>query len=223
MFCGKCGTQVNDGVKFCPGCGAALGNPEASEAVQPTPQPVVQPTPQQVYIPETQAPKEGKISNKKLRIAIIAVILLGAIVGAYFLFFGSNGPTDVLDKLFEAHEEHDVDIMIDEVYADITLDSYIDAYSIVEDAMDDAIYSWGCGEDITITYKIEDEERVTGEDLAELKEDIYDWYDVSNPGRYDITDAYEYEIIYTVKGSERTVEYETDITMIKENGEWHML
>ena len=23
-FCGKCGTQINDGVRFCPGCGAAL-------------------------------------------------------------------------------------------------------------------------------------------------------------------------------------------------------
>lgn len=24
-FCAKCGTQVNDGVKFCPGCGAPMG------------------------------------------------------------------------------------------------------------------------------------------------------------------------------------------------------
>ena len=24
-FCGKCGTQVNDGVKFCPSCGAPVG------------------------------------------------------------------------------------------------------------------------------------------------------------------------------------------------------
>ncbi len=27
-FCGKCGTQVNDGVKFCPGCGAPVGAQE---------------------------------------------------------------------------------------------------------------------------------------------------------------------------------------------------
>lgn len=26
-FCGKCGTQVNDGVKFCPGCGAPMEAP----------------------------------------------------------------------------------------------------------------------------------------------------------------------------------------------------
>lgn len=26
-FCGKCGTQVNEGVKFCPGCGAEIEAP----------------------------------------------------------------------------------------------------------------------------------------------------------------------------------------------------
>ena len=32
-FCGKCGTQVNDGVKFCPSCGASMiKKPAAAEA-----------------------------------------------------------------------------------------------------------------------------------------------------------------------------------------------
>ena len=30
-FCGKCGTQVNEGVKFCPGCGNAMVVTPASE------------------------------------------------------------------------------------------------------------------------------------------------------------------------------------------------
>lgn len=30
-FCGKCGTQVNEGVKFCPGCGNAMAVTPASE------------------------------------------------------------------------------------------------------------------------------------------------------------------------------------------------
>lgn len=30
-FCGKCGNQVEDGVKFCPGCGAAMAE-QAAEA-----------------------------------------------------------------------------------------------------------------------------------------------------------------------------------------------
>ncbi len=43
-YCGKCGNQIDEGVKFCPSCGAALqvANPET---VQPEPQQPVQPEP----------------------------------------------------------------------------------------------------------------------------------------------------------------------------------
>ena len=43
-YCGKCGNQIDEGVKFCPACGAALqvANPET---VQPEPQQPVQPEP----------------------------------------------------------------------------------------------------------------------------------------------------------------------------------
>ena len=44
MFCPKCGSQVPDGIKFCPTC----GNP--MQAAAPAPQPVYQePAPQPVY------------------------------------------------------------------------------------------------------------------------------------------------------------------------------
>ena len=35
-FCGNCGTKVEDGVKFCPGCGAAINTQpqQAQEAPQ---------------------------------------------------------------------------------------------------------------------------------------------------------------------------------------------
>ena len=44
-FCGKCGQQVNDGVKFCPACGAPMA------AAAPTPEAPPQPAaaPQQQY------------------------------------------------------------------------------------------------------------------------------------------------------------------------------
>lgn len=38
-FCGKCGQKVEEGVKFCPACGAPL----QANADQPAPQPVAQP------------------------------------------------------------------------------------------------------------------------------------------------------------------------------------
>ena len=43
-YCGKCGTQIEEGVKFCPACGAALQVAQP-ETVQPEPQQPVQPEP----------------------------------------------------------------------------------------------------------------------------------------------------------------------------------
>ena len=43
MFCSKCGTNNNDGVRYCVNCGAELQQPAASQYTQPTPRPVVMP------------------------------------------------------------------------------------------------------------------------------------------------------------------------------------
>ena len=37
-FCGKCGTQIHDDVKFCPGCGAPSEAPAPAAAVTPPPE-----------------------------------------------------------------------------------------------------------------------------------------------------------------------------------------
>ncbi len=36
-FCGKCGTQVNEGIKFCPNCGEAIGAPAPEQQAQAAP------------------------------------------------------------------------------------------------------------------------------------------------------------------------------------------
>ena len=43
-YCGKCGNPIDEGVKFCPACGAALQMAQP-EAVQPEAQQPVQPEP----------------------------------------------------------------------------------------------------------------------------------------------------------------------------------
>ncbi|MBC5631334.1 DUF4870 domain-containing protein [Parabacteroides hominis] len=55
-FCGTCGQQVNDGVKFCPSCGAPIGAAPAPEAQprQNIGQPVQQPAQQPVQAPFQQ-------------------------------------------------------------------------------------------------------------------------------------------------------------------------
>mgnify|MGYP000774079505 FL=1 len=35
QFCNQCGAQMNDGAKFCPKCGATIGQPQAPQYSQP--------------------------------------------------------------------------------------------------------------------------------------------------------------------------------------------
>ncbi len=42
-FCGKCGTQVNEGVKFCANCGEAIDTPAPEQQAQQTPPVAEQP------------------------------------------------------------------------------------------------------------------------------------------------------------------------------------
>ena len=57
-FCGKCGQQVNDGVKFCPACGAPMA------AVAPTqetpPQPAAAPQQQYQQLQPVQQPPQAQ-------------------------------------------------------------------------------------------------------------------------------------------------------------------
>lgn len=67
-FCGKCGTQINDGVRFCPGCGAAAEvaaapQPVAAGAVQQPAAPSAQPVQQPVQ-PSYQQPVQPNAFQK---------------------------------------------------------------------------------------------------------------------------------------------------------------
>ena len=37
MYCENCGTQLKDGAKFCPNCGASVASPSSIEVKQPQP------------------------------------------------------------------------------------------------------------------------------------------------------------------------------------------
>lgn len=71
-FCGTCGQQVNDGVKFCPSCGAPIGAAPALEAQplqnigQPAQQPVQAPfqQPAQPYQPQPSSATGNGADNK---------------------------------------------------------------------------------------------------------------------------------------------------------------
>ena len=100
MFCEQCGSQVADGVKFCPNCGAAImydepvqGNiapaqPQTPPPAQPQTPPPIQPqTPPRGRQPQRQAPpqnnkKKGGFPVALIVIPIVILVIVGVIIFA---------------------------------------------------------------------------------------------------------------------------------------------
>jgi hypothetical protein len=82
-FCGNCGTQVQDGVKFCPSCGQAVGAapaqqvaPQPQQAAQAYQPPVVPGAPQQADIRDAQ-------DNKTMSILAYILFFIPLLTGAH--------------------------------------------------------------------------------------------------------------------------------------------
>jgi uncharacterized membrane protein len=96
-FCGNCGTQVQDGVKFCPGCGQAIpaAAPPAQQAPQQPAQPQANyarqaaPVQQQGYQPPVipGAPQQADIqdaqNNKTMSILAYILFFIPLLTGAH--------------------------------------------------------------------------------------------------------------------------------------------
>lgn len=208
MFCGKCGTQMEDNALFCPNCGERTVNTDVNTK------------------------KQSKVNAKKfaLPLAIVAGVVL--IVVLFVSLIGGGGYKKTLDNYYKAHENNDADLMYNSVVAQYWID-YIEkgsgdpyAMEMIEDSLEDNIDDWDCGENIKITYKIENERRATKEQLEDLEDNIYDWYAyfVYDRDEFSITDAYVLDIDFTVKGDEGTesFHYPDGLLLIKENGKWRI-
>lgn len=120
MFCTKCGKQVSDNSKFCPGCGAPIKNSVSQQQVQPVAQPQKSPNsgqpvaqPQNLSNPiqhqsqnaqqkmesvQQAAQPQNKNKSKTLMIilAVILVLLVLAAAGMTIFYFAvlRNGNRD---------------------------------------------------------------------------------------------------------------------------------
>jgi len=83
MFCGTCGNQVPDEVKFCPNCGTAAGAQAAPEQPQAYQQPYGQQQYQQPYQPQPYyqpPPPPPDIPSKGLNALSFFIPLAGFII-----------------------------------------------------------------------------------------------------------------------------------------------
>lgn len=172
--------------------------------------------------------KQLKINFKKfsLRQAIVAGTVLLVIL--FVSLNGGGGYKTTLRNYYKAHEKNDADLMYKSVIAQYWIDYYNEAW---ENALDriqgdikGRIDGWNCGDDIKITYKIQNERRATKEQLEELEENIYDWYahQVYDRDDFSIKDAYVLDIDITVKGDDGTkrFHYPDGFLLVKEKGKW---
>jgi hypothetical protein len=96
QFCAPCGTHLGEGMRFCPACGAAAGDPAAPAPQAPIPvAPVAQPT----VVPYVAAPVAAPTKTSgdpilKVVLAVLGPLLLLLVVsvgaGVYYYYHGIN-------------------------------------------------------------------------------------------------------------------------------------
>jgi hypothetical protein len=117
-FCANCGTQYNQGVRFCPKCGAGVTAPGYQPPPQPAPYagyaPPPQPTPYPAFAPPAQpAPRKFRRAKGKSRIfkILLLIVLLVAVPGAaikhHLDFHTSLTPGGIIQDILGIPEEWD--------------------------------------------------------------------------------------------------------------------
>lgn len=209
MFCGKCGTKLNNNDVFCPECGSQI-------------------------LENTSAFTQNnnkKNTTKRISIPVLIGVALVVLIILNVSLTGGGGYKKTLDNYYKAHENNDADLMYSSVIAQYWIDYTNEgwgnsAYESIKDSIEGNIKEWNCGDDIKITYKIKNEKRATKEQLKDLEDNIYDWYAYYVYERDDfyISDAYVLDIDFTVVGDKGTesFHYPDGLLVIKKNGKWRI-
>lgn len=207
MFCGKCGTKNADDAAFCAACGAKLNTKKESE--------------KSPSIPLDQYDKNRKVGMIAVIVACVAVI------GIAIALFGGRGYKKTVNKYIEAQFDGDIktifklipddmlDYMLEEDgYDKDELDELIDeAKDDLEDYMDSIERYYG--EDWKVSHEILAVEKVTGDDLDDVKEE-YEDADVK------VSAAKTVEVELTIEGEEAEVSTTLEVSVIKVGRSWYI-
>lgn len=209
MFCGKCGKENNDDAVFCTECGAPLnGN-------QPLPQ-------------EEAAKMADGASTKNRKIGVIAVVAAAVLVIAFgMLLFGGRSYKKTVNQYVNASFEADAKTIFKLIPAkavkygleDAGYDAKDQKKAIREmkDSMQEQIdyLDRYLGKGWKTSYKITDVEKITGDDLDEIKEDYKDM-DVK------VSAAKTVEVEVNIHSDETETSNSMDISLIKVGRSWYI-
>lgn len=205
MYCKKCGTELDDNVKFCPKCSAPAANDVLVKK-------------------DVSSTFKDLISNKYLIISAAIIVLLILIITIAASV--KPGYEKLMDQYFEAQETANAELYYDIVsenwmmwYDDEPLEvSKSEFIGMFQDELSDKLidYTNECGSDISITYEITNVYEATDEQIMELKNDLEYLNNAS------VTDACVLNINYTVEGNVRSqnMYYPNGFLVIKADGKW---
>lgn len=201
MFCGKCGTPIDDGAVCCGNCGTPVSTPADGGIVAP----------------------KGKFAINFRDPKVIGVIAVAALVLVFFLFSGRSYKAtvnDFMEGVFDANGSQLIkcipDELIDQAMDDSGMNKKEMASYLAEQLGGTLNYLDYYFDHWTVSHKITGTEKYDAGELADIKDDYRDDYDLK------VKDAMIVIVEMTVKaqGIEETTEIE--IGVIKIGGSWYI-
>ncbi len=199
-FCMQCGAQMDDNAEICSSCGAAQTNAPDGAAV---------------------SAGETKKSSMAPLIAAAAVVVVILLLILKALFGGSyKEPIDNMCKAMETGKGKYLykcmpEFLFEEQFEDMKKSEIIDELDEeAEDALDSMEDKYG--DDVKVSYKIKDKEKIDKDDLEDLEETLEDVYD----SKIKIRKGYEVEVKLKIKGDDDSDSETATVKVYKINGDW---
>lgn len=199
-FCMQCGKEIEDDANVCVYCGSAQNT--------------------------TGAAGDGAAKKKSFipLIAAVVVVLLVVIVIFNLLFSGGyKQPVDNMIKAIETGKGkylyktmHDflIEYRYDDEKKSEIIDDLDDSLEYVVEMLEDEY-----GDDIKVSYKIKDKEKIDKDDLEDLEDSIKDTYDE----KVKVSKGYELKIEMKIKGDDDKEKDTTKIKVYKIDGNWCLM
>ena len=204
-YCGNCGTKMDDAAKVCGQCGTPVDGTISTPPVK---------------IADSKKKKKfKKIFKIVIALALVAVVGVTAF-NVVSKFTGYNG---LICKVMTAYEEYDIDTLValsSDVYyygeENYVEDYFENAVGTALDSFEDSVgHSYQMSYDVKETYTLS--ERRSNEILEGI-EYSYPDFDVSI-----IEELVDSDITVTAEQDGKSVKWDLNVTMSKENGSWKLL